>query len=196
MAFQRRRSRGFARRRFGRPFAKRKQGWVTSLFNESAVPLAATTLTELVLLGSAEANPMSGLSGVRTAVTIARRTIVNFIFNFLPSQVAATDIWAIYWAIYTIDTEDADADIGTTAGGGIWQTERVIQSGILGATFVGATNQQALYHGVPVSVDYRSIVKMRDDQLLVFGFQPTSASGTAVSLANVSGVSRVLVDVN
>lgn len=193
----RRRSRGMFRRRIGKPFARQETMWVSTLFNE--VPSADSVAGELVMMSAGDIDLLAAVDTAGSQQYHIKRIIFNGVFMAAPSLAVSnvTDIASIVWAIYTIDTEDSDATITTTNAGTILRTERVLQTGVVGWGAQSAATGQSgagIYNGIPVNVDFRSPVKMRADELLVFGFQQQSAFGTAFAVQPaISAISRVLV---
>lgn len=197
-AFGRRRSRGNFRRRFGKPFAKQGTMWVTTLFNEVASDSA--TVVELVMMSAGDVDLLAAVDTAGTIVYHIRRIIVNATFLAMPSLAVSnvSDQGSIVWAIYTLDTEDSDNTILNTNAGSILRTERILQTGIVGWGAHSITTGQSgggVYAGIPVNVDFRLPVKMRSDELLLFGFQQQSAFGTAFGVQpSCSAITRILVN--
>lgn len=198
MAFrQRRRIRRFGPARFGRPFARRRTQWITSLFNETAINMAAGGPVDQVLVTGLElATTDSGASVGRV-----RRVIYNGVVCPAPNvlDTLGSDTFAISWALYQIDTEDTDITIQATGDSDIWNTERVLASGVVGGVVVANNNSAGITsqiaRGMDVNVDYRQPFTMRQDKLLLMTFQPFSSS-TVLDICSVSAIARVLVDTN
>lgn len=181
--------------RFGRPFARRKTGWVTSIFNETAIDSTATVVTELVLLGQSEWDPLSGAQNFPQTV---RRMIGNLVVTVTPSvSSSAFDQLAATWAIYQLDADDTDSTLNSVASGTIMSAERILQTGAIGFTVKGNATSPSIvdiWQGLPINFDLRSVVRVRNDELLLFGIQLVSGAGTALSTLAISGITRVLVD--
>lgn len=195
MAFQRRnRRRGFSRR-FGKPFARQGTTWVTTLFNE--VASTSAVVGELVLVNPGDIDPTRDLANAGTQFYSIKRVLFNGTFMAVPRvTLADLDIASILWAIYTIDQDDTDSDLNTTAVGTILRSERILQSGVVGWGAQGSANGVSgggIYPGIPVNVDLRMPIRMQADEVLVFGFQQQSSFGTAFPIQpGVSAISRVL----
>jgi len=196
MAF-RRRSRGTFRRRIGKPFARQQTVWVSTLFNEVAT--SAAVVGELVMLDALDVDPTVGLADGTNRVYHVKRIIVNGVMMWVPSTAGTnSDVHSIVWAIYTVDTEDTDANLNTTASSSLFRTERILQSGVVGVGMLSTTAAQSggvFIPGMPINVDLRSPVRMRSDEVLVFGMQQQSAAGSAFGVQPAfSALTRVLVE--
>lgn len=187
-------------RRFGMR-RKRRVCWVTSLFNETALPVDATApALQLMLAGAdwmlSEGSTVSG--GVQKVGRVVR-AIFKGTINLIPSiTTVATESVNGFWCAYVADSEDTDSnDLNTTAGGTILSSNRVIGVGHFGSTIIEVPTAQIgnfVSPGFPIDLDVRTRINMRTDDFLLMGVQLQGGSGSVLSSATVSGISRVLIE--
>lgn len=192
MAMFRRRRRGF-RRNFGRPFAQRRLAWVTAIFNESSMSASAAFPTELVLL---QGDDWSQNSNLQSDEKI-RRIIFNATFGVIPLTTAlGQDFFSAIWALYVIDNDESrEVDAASTA---LWDTHRILQSGVLGGTALEGTTAQTpsnVFPGWNINVDIsRGLPRVNRDELVVFSIRMMSDASSALNVVTLSALSRVLID--
>lgn len=192
--FFRRRRRRFRGVRGKLPSSLRPK-WYSSAFIETAIDFSVgPNLSELVLFDGPTVTSAAQLEVNRTFSV--RRTLFNGVIQIAESVTAAVqDIFSIFYAIYVIDTDDTDATLLNTAVGGILNSQRVIHTGCVGMTGVeltGATPTAGFIPSLPLNIDVRTNVKLREDEILALGIQFTSTN-LALAIANVSGIARVLI---
>lgn len=196
MAFRRRRFNRGLRGRFGRPFARQGTTWVTTLFNEVAT--AAAVVGEMVLLDALDVDPTVTVGNAGNQVYHVKRIIFNGVVMAVPAISGGNvDVHSLVWGIYTVDTEDSDDQLNSTAASSLLRTERILQSGVVGfgaqAAFANVQGGH-INTGARIEVDLRTPVKMRADEVLVFGIQQMSSAGSAFAVQPaVSAISRILV---
>jgi len=185
-----RRGRNRGLRRFRTRGGRPKTTWVTSIFNEQSLPLDGA-LQEFIVGLHADVFP----STIGMTEAQIQRTIVNAVVNMRPAtNDGDSDGIAVVWALYVIDVEDSD---GSLTDQSIFSTCRVLQTGVLGFTVQGVAvmaGGPVVYPGIPINVDVTMPVKLKPDDLLVFGVQLTSDSTVvdALSIISCTALSRVL----
>lgn len=198
MAMRRRFFRRAFPRRFGRPVRREKPVWATTNFNETAVTRDGA-LNEFAIIDP----ELLGTAAVTTNVTqviSTRRIIVRGGVAWSnESTTFAQDIITAFMAVYVIDREDTDATIvGTAVGSSILEggAGRVLWTDCQTLTNVeipvGTPGTQQ-YFGMRIDIDLKVRTNLRNDQLLLFGFQFGSDVTATMAAAALSCVSRVLV---
>lgn len=192
MAFRRRPRRGF-RQRFGAPFARQRNAWVTVFFPESTIDFANVVATELVLL---QGDDWSQNANLQSDEKI-KRIVFNGIVNIVPaSTTLAFESAAWWWALYVIDNDESrELDPLNTA---LFDVHRMLQTGVIGGTVIEGTAAQTpsnIFPGFPVNIDLnRGLPRLTRDDLLVFAIRAASSTSAAVTTATISAISRCLIE--
>lgn len=186
----RRRTRGFPR---SSKFQKKQMGWDASIHIGTVLDDTGT-ITELTLCTP---QVIVGNSGQNQRVKL-RRVIGQFaVFPTLEVAATTQGIMEGCWAVYTIDVDDTDASLVTTAAGGILASERVLQMGYFGQVVHELPTAQmgtVLYDPCRIDFDVKSQCWIRPDQALIFGLQLFGSIAGITTAITVSGVSRTLFE--
>lgn len=173
---------------------KPKVSWVSTLFNETALDRTAAAAANQILLDGADWR--AGVASLSQGARVLRLIYNGVIMVALESTAAAQEMSSIIWAIVVAD--EGESSLGTlnsTASGSLIQAQRVLASGVEGATFLETAgfivNQVP---GFKVNVDWKARVKMRPEDQIVFVAQFQSDASSALSAAAISGFSRVLIE--
>lgn len=185
------------RRRFraGPPVKRQKRVWTSAVFIESAV--SNTALNEFVVFDVSQLE--SDAPSFSREVDI-RRIIGNFVHTITPqSTTLAFEQYAVFWAVYVIDREDAtDTTLLTTGAGDLLEggVKRLLRTGCYGGTAIevpAATQGTAFYPGHHIEFDLKVPMSISFDEQVVFGMQMSGDPSAAIIDMRMSGLSRVLM---
>lgn len=184
------------RRRFGgKPVQRQQLSWVTTLFNETAVPVNAATTASQVLLDD---NDWRGNVASLRQVAVVKRIMYRGVFMWVPNSTAqAGDMCSVVWAVWIADeVEDpiAAATFNSTAENSVFQEKRVVHSDVIGFTALETAGFIVnSVDGIRCDVDWKGGLKVQPGEriAITFCFQGTAVE--AVSVAAVSAISRVLI---
>lgn len=192
------------RMRFGRPFAKKRFSWVTSLFNESAVDVTAASSMSHQILDAADYDIyqhslLSGTAGAVKKHGHVHRVVYRARVMLTPvASLAGHETWSMIWACYQIDEDDtATEPFNSTGQSSVFRSERVLQTGVVGGVIRGsaaASTQGDSFPGIPVEFDLNQKFTQRPEQILLVTYQFQSSVSILVASANISAVSRVLIE--
>lgn len=186
------RVRRFARRSFR---STRKPVSISrTCFTASMLDGGSDEVTELVLLAGANWQAAGLEDNVLQHVTV-KRIRLNFAVAGLWLTTAATRFSApFFWFVYKVDA-DEPPPVGTAIlAGGFINQERILDFGVRNLTWSnsGASDVPFSIWDESRQVDIRSMVKMRQDELLIFGIvNPVDLTG-AIQQLNVDLTSSVV----
>jgi len=193
MAFRR----GFKRpfRRFGgKPVMRERPVWTTNNFNETAMTRDGV-INEFAILDVSVETPT--LAAGPTEVHGLRRVIIH---GGLATQVAittaASDIIALFGALYVIDREETEASIVTTDRGTILEggAGRVLWTNCWtwASTEHTTVATEAIQEPRRIDIDLKVRLNLRFDQQLILGLQFGSDVTETLVSAAFSAITRTL----
>lgn len=172
---------------------RQKVTWVSTLFNETALVIDASSSSQQVILDPVD---WGGTVASVSKQGHVLRVVYNAVVMFVPlTTTDATEMVSLVWVIMAFDQDDLATNINITSAGSPIQEHRVIASGVEGMTVIETTGGPLVNFvpGVRIAVDTPSRIKMRAGDQLVAAYQFQSTAAATVSVAAVSAFSRVLI---
>lgn len=167
--------------------------WVNAVANHVAVPVDGTLL-ELGLLEPADWGGDIVNTNKKGHLI---RTIGSWTVLWVPETTTfATGLCRLFWAVYVIDQDDADATIVSAAVGTILQGSRVLQVGCTGFSSleIPTANQgTAFIPALTFSWDTALRAKLESDQIVALGVQLGGGVTGTITSMGISGYSRSLI---
>lgn len=182
------------RRRYGRPVQKERPMWATTNFNETAIAGDAT-LEEMLIFQNQDIVDFNA-----TSLTSIRRIIINGGVAIVPeSTTFASNMIALYAALYVTDIDETDTTLITTAPGDILEggVGRVLWTNCYAFSVAEIPTANVGTNLIPpvarIEIDWKGRLNLRgDDAFLVLGLQYGASVTSTVALSSFSATCRTL----